>query len=207
MKKILIVFAIVSMFFINSFSVVSSETANQTNNADYEPNAHWEKPKAYFSLHNWSEEDLEITVNGERVDDFTYFTDNPYKKFKNVEITFHQKEYLSLAWTYFLHPFLMYKWGIMFKVMLKVIPKFLANLKDFDKTIDGVFNEAFFEVIENSSNILYYFKQGYTYSISIGTLSGVNPHSLQNKESGFLQYDMSNTIEFNGEDKVKIDLV
>jgi len=200
MKKTILTIAIVSLFLMTGFSSAFSifDNDGESRKTDYEPPDHWEKPKAYFSLHNWSEENLEVTVDGERVDDFTYFTDNPYKKFKNVEITFQQEEYLSLAWTYFLHPFLMYKWGIMFKVMLKVIPKFLANLKDFDKTMDEVFNDAFYEVIENNSNISYYFKKGYTYSISIGTLSGVKAHSLTG---------MSNTIEFNGEDKVIIDLV
>ena len=207
MKKMLFSFAISAMFFITGFSVVSAGTVNQTYSVDYEPPAHWEKPKAYFSLHNWSEEDLEITVNDEPVDNFTYFINKPSGKFKNVNITFYQKEYLSLAWTYYIHPFFMFKWGIMFKVMLKIIPKFFANIKNFDNIMDEVFTDAFFEVIQNNPNILYYFKEGYSYHIHIGTLSNVNPYSLKNKNSGFFQYDMSNTIEFDGKDTVIIDLI
>jgi len=213
MKKTILTLAVVTMFFITGFSFVSGGTLNQIDrsniepaivSSDYEPPLEWEKPKAYFSLHNWSEEDLEITVDGEPVDDFSYFTGNPTAKFENVDITFNQKEYMSLAWTYTLHPFITYKWRILFPVMLKILPIFLANRHNFDEMMEEVFNEAFYSVLENSSNICYYFKKGYTYNIHIGTLSGVNPYSLQKRESGFFQYDMSNMIEFDAKNTVEI---
>jgi len=218
MEKKLLSLAIVSMFFITGFSVVSAETFNQnvsldyephTVSSDYEPLAHWEKPKAYFTLHNWSEEDLEITVDGVPVDNFTYFTNNAFGKFKNVNITFYQEEYLSLAWTYTFHPFITYKWRILYKVMWKIYPLLLQYIlkgMDFSEVMEEAFNDAFFDVIENSPDILYYFKKGYTYRIHIGTLSGVNPFSLKESD-GLLKYDMSKTIEFDGRNSVVIDLV